>query len=147
MSVQPGARKRPSAPPPFPRTRTTHSTHTPLGRPPTPLSLSLRAQPNHDLFKNLVFINKHVQPSSEPCMNDLLHAAYGSVTGLLTLQYVTALEQTGDMHIAVMDWGADRLYVANAAPGGAQKAYDSTFVEFTMSALWAEPPVGARTDF
>lgn len=76
-------------------------------------------------------------------MNDLLHAAYGNITGLLTLQYVTALEQTGDMHIAVFDFGADRLFVANAAPGGAQLAYDATFVEFTMSSLWAEPPAGA----
>jgi hypothetical protein len=80
-------------------------------------------------------------------MNDLLHAAYGSVTGLLTLQYVTALERTGDMHIAVYDWGADTLHVANASPDGAELAYDATFVGFSMSALWAEPPVGARTEF
>ena len=109
----------------------------PLRSPAPPCS------PNHDLFKNLVFINKHVQPSGEPCMNDLLHAAYGNITGLLVAQYVTALEQTGDMHIAVFDFGADKLFVANAAPGGAQLAYDATFVEFSMSALWAEPPAGA----
>ena len=72
--------------------------------------------------------------------NDLLHAAYGNVTGLLTLQYVTALEKTGDMHIAVFDFGADVLYVSNASPDGTQLAYDATFVSFTMSALWAEPP-------
>ena len=72
-------------------------------------------------------------------MNDALHAVYSSVTGLATLQYVTALEQTGDMHVMVVDFGADRLYVANASPGGAELAYDATFVELTMSALWAEP--------
>jgi hypothetical protein len=104
------------------------------------------AYPNHDLFKNLVFINKHVQPSSEPCMNDLLHSIYSSVTGLATLQYVTALEQTGDMHIAVFDWGVDKLYVANASPDGTQLAYDATFVEFTMSALWAELPAGLHDE-
>jgi hypothetical protein len=80
-------------------------------------------------------------------MNDLLHASYASITGLLTLQYITALEQTGDMHIAVMDFGADALYVANASPDGSQLAYDATFVSFSMSALWAEPPAGARTEF
>jgi hypothetical protein len=73
-------------------------------------------------------------------MNDLLHAAYGNVTGLLTLQYITALEQTGDMHIAIFDFGADALYVANASPDGTQLAYDATFVGFSMSALWQEPP-------
>jgi len=98
--------------------------------------------PNHDRAKGLVFINKHVQPSSEPCMNDALKSVYSSITGLLTLQYITALEQTGDMHIAVMDWGSDALYVANASPDGTQLAYDATFVEFKMSALWAMPPLG-----
>lgn len=96
--------------------------------------------PAHDLFKDLLFINKHVQPSSEPCMNDLMHALYGNVSGLATLQYVTALEQTGDMHIAVYDWAADTLHVANASPDGTQLAYDATFVEFSMSALWAAAP-------
>ena len=73
-------------------------------------------------------------------MNDLLKNAYGNLTGLVTLSYVTSLEQTGDMHIAVFDFGADKLYVSNASPDGKQLAYDATFVEFTMSALWAEPP-------
>lgn len=109
----------------------------PSRTPPPPCTPN--QQPNHDLFKNLVFINKHVQPSSEPCMNDLLHSIYSSVTGLATLQYVTALEQTGDMHIMVIDFGADKVYVANASPDGTELAYDATFVEFTMSALWAEP--------
>ncbi len=81
-------------------------------------------------------------------MNDLLHAAYGNVTGLLTLEYITALEQTGDMHIAVFDFGADALYVANASPDGTQLAYDATFVSFSLSELWAEPPAeGPRSDF
>lgn len=95
---------------------------------------------NHDKYKNLVFINKHVQPSDEPCMNDCLLAIDGNVTGLNTFQYVTALEQTGDMHIAVYDWGADSLYVANASPDGKQLAYDATFVQFTMSDLWNKEP-------
>ena len=99
--------------------------------------------PAHDRFKGLVFINKHVQPSSEPCMNDLMHALYGSISGLATWQYVTALEQTGDMHIMVMDWQADALFVANASPGGGQLAYDATFVSFRMSSLWAEPPLAS----
>ena len=79
-------------------------------------------------------------------MNDLVHSVYSSITGLLTLQYITSLERTGDMHIAVFDFGADRLYVANASPDGAQLAYDATFVELTMSALWAEQPA-LRTEF
>ena len=101
---------------------------------------------NHDKYENLVFINKHVQPSDEPCMNDCLHDIYGSVTGLNTFQYITALEQTGDMHIAVYDFGVDLMFVANASPDGKQLAYDSTFVQFTMSKLWQNLPTGLSTE-
>ena len=72
-------------------------------------------------------------------MNDAIKSIYSSITGLTTLQYITALEQTGDMHIMIIDFGADKLYVANASPDGKELAYDATFGELTMSALWAEP--------
>lgn len=70
-------------------------------------------------------------------MNDLLHAAYGGISGLLVTQFVTALEQTGDMHIMVTDFNRSEVFVANAAPGGGVLAYDAPFVRFNMSALWA----------
>ena len=79
-------------------------------------------------------------------MNDCLHEIYGSVTGLNTFQYITALEQTGDMHIAIYDFGEDEMYVANASPDGKQLAYDSTFVQFTMTKLWQTLPSGLSTE-
>jgi isopenicillin-N N-acyltransferase-like protein len=99
------------------------------------------AYPAHDRFAQLVFINKHVQPSAEPCMNDLMHAAYGSLTGRAAAQFVAALEQTGDMHVMAVDFaGAGELLVSNAGVGGALSAYDAPIVSFNLSALWAEPP-------
>jgi hypothetical protein len=100
----------------------------------------------HDRFDSLVFINKHVQPSSEPCMNDLMQAAVSAraMTGDVAARYVAALEQTGDSHIAVFDFTGDgTVRVANASPvgvgGAVTPAYASPFVAFNMSALWAEP--------
>lgn len=103
--------------------------------------------PAHDLFDSLLFINKHVQPSSEPCMNDLMHALVGAraMSGDALARYVAALEQTGDSHIAVFDFTDDgMMWIANASPvgpgGDVTPAYASPFVSFNMSALWAEPP-------
>jgi hypothetical protein len=28
---------------------------------------------NHDQFEGLVFVDKHTQPSSDPCLNSLMH--------------------------------------------------------------------------
>jgi isopenicillin-N N-acyltransferase-like protein len=98
------------------------------------------AYPNHDLFTNLVFINKHVQPSNDPCMNDLMHYAYGSFDGPTIAKYVTAMEQTGDMHIAIYDWGQEYMYVSNAgiaaADGSCIPAYERPFLRFDMGQLW-----------
>jgi len=53
---------------------------------------------------------------------------------------VTAYEQTGDMHIAVFDWGNKQMYVSNAGladvNGNAVPAYDRPFLRFDMEALW-----------
>lgn len=105
--------------------------------------------PNHDLFTNLVFIDKHVQPSGNPCMNQLMHAYYGQIDALNVLQYVTAQAQTGDMHIQVTDYANELIYVSNAAPvdanGNAVPAYVRPFIRLNLTELWQTPnPTGTR---
>lgn len=100
--------------------------------------------PNHDLFPGLVFLNKNAQPSSNPCMNDLMHAFYGSLDGPSIATYVTSLAQTGDMHIAIYDRGNELMFVSNAgasnAAGVAVPAYTRPFQRFNLTALWSLPP-------
>ena len=119
--------------------------------------------PNHDLFEGLVFIDKHTQPSSDPCLNTLLHKYYGNIDPMVTLQYITAVFQTGNMHIAIYDFENSLMYVAprvpstflvflfifmcfcdrfvsNALPPNAtgyiSNAYDNTFIRLNMTELW-----------
>jgi len=99
--------------------------------------------PAHDYFPDLVFVNKHVQPSSELCMNDLFHWGYGALRATDFYTTITALEQTGDMHIAVADFDAKQWTVANASPmPNNTPAYNNGFVQFDMMALWNEPNPG-----
>lgn len=99
------------------------------------------AYPNHDLFVNAIFVNKHVQPSQDPCLNDLMHYVYGRIDGVSVARYVTAMHQTGDMHIAIYDRNNEYLYVANAgvadANGNASPAYTAQFLRFDAAALWS----------
>jgi len=53
--------------------------------------------PAHDLFNGLVFVDKHTQPSEDPCLNDLLQMYYGNIDPLVTLRNITSVFQTGDM--------------------------------------------------
>ena len=78
-------------------------------------------------------------------MNDIMHWLYGNIDAVSTLQYVTALEQTGDMHIAVYDFSNALMYVANASPGDGHgnnvtNAYDMPFQRFNMTELWNLAP-------
>lgn len=95
---------------------------------------------NHDRFDDLVFVDKHVQPSHDPCLNNLLHDYYGKIDTQNTLQYITSQLQTGDMHIAIYDFEHDLMTVSNASPANAQgkctPAYDRPFIQLNMTALF-----------
>lgn len=97
--------------------------------------------PNHDQFQSLVFVDKHTQPSSDPCFNTLLLKYYGSLDPTTTLKYITSQFQTGDMHIAIYDFENGMMYVANALPPNAtgyiSNAYDNTFIALNMTHLFA----------
>jgi len=95
----------------------------------------------HSYFPGVLFVNKHVQPSKDSCMNDLITQYYGSLTALDVFQSITALQQTGDMHIAVADFDNKMYYVANAKPmPDNQPAYGNGFISFNMTALWQQQP-------
>lgn len=96
---------------------------------------------NHDTFKDLVFVNKHTQPSDDPCMNDLFHEAYGEITAEFLARNVTGQQQTGDMQVAVYDFSSSMMWVSNAAPvqpdGSVVYAYERPMVEVDMEAWWS----------
>lgn len=97
--------------------------------------------PYHSLFDGLIYLNKHVQPSLEYCMNDLFTATYGVITPQVIFQNVTAQEQTGDMHIMVTSYSEGLAWVSNAAPvaadGSVVPAYVRQFIQVNLTALWA----------
>jgi len=95
---------------------------------------------HHDYYPELLFVNKHQQPSGEPCMNDLMAWGYGNFHAVDVFTTVTALEQTGDMHIAVADFDAKLWYISNASPApNASPAYNNGFIRLNMTQLWSTP--------
>lgn len=98
--------------------------------------------PGHPRIPHVVYIDKvflnmfyiwvlqHEQPSSDPCLGSLLKKYYGKIDPIVTLQYITAVFQTGDMHIAIYDFSTMQMYVSNASPyvnGTFTPAYDRPF--------------------
>ncbi len=95
--------------------------------------------PQHPQLRDVVYVDKHVQPSHDPCLGSLLQEAHGSLTpeGLVR---VASLLQTGDTHAAVYDFLHMRMLVSNASPfvnGTCVPAYNRQFVSLNMRVLFA----------
>lgn len=70
-----------------------------------------------------------------------LTALHGSITPEITIQNITAVVQTGDLHIAIYDLTSMILHTANARKDGAsgsQMAYDRPFLRLNMTTIFAE---------
>eukprot|EP01133_Synstelium_polycarpum_P010208 gene10208-11890_t len=73
--------------------------------------------PQHPLIKNVVYVDKHRQPSSDPCMASLIESQHGSIN-VDTMINLVSLFQTGDLHIAIYDFSHNKIYVSVATTTG-----------------------------
>lgn len=72
-----------------------------------------------------------------------LNAAYGKITPEVTISNITAIAQTGDLHVAIYDLTNMILYTANAkkdSASGPINAYDRTFLRLDMNAVFSVLP-------
>jgi hypothetical protein len=98
---------------------------------------------NHTSIPDVVYVDKHTQPSFDPCMPSLIQQAYGSITAETVMQTIAPVFGTGNMHIAVFDHEQQLMYVANASPyinNNSIPAYQRPFVQYSLTALFAEQP-------
>jgi len=97
--------------------------------------------PGHPKMPNLIYVNKHVQPSSDPCLGNLLQEQYGAIDSNYLMQHVAAEHETGDAHAAVYDFAQNLMYVVVASPyvnGTYTPAYNRQWTKLDMTALFNE---------
>jgi len=82
-------------------------------------------------------------PSYNQVLNEELYAYYGNITAYNGLHYISAIEQSGDNHIAYYDLQQMLAYVAFAAPhnvGGPIEAYARQYTVIDVASLFEEQP-------
>ncbi|EDQ90047.1 uncharacterized protein MONBRDRAFT_36634 [Monosiga brevicollis MX1] len=94
--------------------------------------------PAHPLFDGLVFINKHVQPSSDTCMGSLMTKYYGSLDAETTIRNVLGNTASGDMHAAFYDYGNNVIHVSVAGLPVANDG-NGTVIDGPMAPAHARP--------
>mgnify|MGYP006413170431 FL=1 len=80
-------------------------------------------------------------PAYSQALHDQLVKNYGTLTPEATIKDITAIAQTGDLHIAIYDLTANWMFVANARKTtgtGPAFAYDRTFNRLNMTAVFDE---------
>ena len=76
-------------------------------------------------------------------MHDQLDKHHGNISAVNTIQDIVPIVQTGDLHIAIYDLAKMFMHVSVARRDGMTgppMAYDRSFIELDMAALFAEPP-------
>jgi len=96
----------------------------------------------HPRIKNLVYWGMDwICPSYNTALANLLMKYYGKITPEVAMQYISAVEQSGDNHIAFYDLTDMELFVSFAAPhtvGGPVPAYDRQYTKWNVTALLDE---------
>lgn len=104
--------------------------------------------PAHPTLPNVTYVDKHMQPSNNPCLGNLLREGMGKLNAEYLATTVASFEQSGDIHAATFDDLNQIAYFSimkksfdtGAAP---ENAYDRQWTKLDMRALWAEqPPTG-----
>lgn len=99
--------------------------------------------PQHPTIQDVVYVDKHVQPSHDPCLGSLLQEGYGSLAPAYMEQTVAALTQSGDLMAVVFDFDANLMDVAVASQlanvTNVINAYDRQYLRFNMTQLFNLP--------
>eukprot|EP00043_Microstomoeca_roanoka_P004787 m.51843 g.51843 ORF g.51843 m.51843 type:complete len:440 (+) comp12654_c0_seq1:210-1529(+) len=95
----------------------------------------------HPRIENVVYYGMDwLCPGYSEVLGAQLQKFYGNITAENTISDITAITQTGDLHIAIYDLTDNILHVANARRDGAQgplNAYDRAFIRLDMQAVFA----------
>jgi hypothetical protein len=99
----------------------------------------------HVYQKDVLYFDKHTQPSHHPCMPALMKKHYGRYDAATTLRYITPVVQTGNMLLAFYEYADMKLYLSNASPGNATggdvvPAYNRPAVVFDMTTEFNRSP-------
>jgi hypothetical protein len=94
------------------------------------------------VIKDLVYVDKHEQPSHDQCLPDALNHFYGKVDFDTTSQVIQA-HKTGDLHAAAYDFSKMQMVLAigkidaSGSYGEDGYAYNRPWVKFDLEDVWA----------
>ena len=93
------------------------------------------SQPQLD---GVFFLNKHVQPSDDPCMGNILREQHGQITAETMYRDIVGYQRTGDNKWAVMDPEAQEIWVAYSQYGTTINAFERSPIHIRLNDYWTD---------
>ena len=97
----------------------------------------------HPRIKDIVYWGMDWDcPGYNQILSEQLLKYYGSINAANTMRYITAITQTGNLHIAIYDYANDDVYISIAAKSDEDTtdiyAYQRQFIRFDLVQLFLE---------
>jgi len=98
----------------------------------------------HPKFEGVVYWGMDWDcPSYNYVLSQQIAKYYGKITPQIAISYLTAIEMSGDNHLAFYDLPHSQIYVSFAKPtyiNGPENGYDRQFTQFNLIELFNEAP-------
>ena len=97
----------------------------------------------HPVIEDVMYWDKHEQPTFSYCLSDLLQMYHGQITAKDLALNIAPTSGTGNMHCVTFDYEAQLAFIANArktnVTAGPLNAYERQFTQLNLTQLWMEP--------
>lgn len=93
---------------------------------------------SHPQLDGVFFFDKHVQPSNDPCMGNILREQHGRITAETMYRDIVGYQRTGDNKWAVMDPAAQEIWVAWSQYGTTVNAFERSPIHIKLNDYWTK---------
>lgn len=93
---------------------------------------------SHPQLDGVFFYDKHVQPSDDYCMGDILKESHGQITAETLYRDVVGLQRTGDNKWVVMDPASQEIWAAWSEFGAEINAFERSPIHIRLNDFWTK---------
>lgn len=92
--------------------------------------------PQHPQIDGVFYFDKHVQPSNDECVGNILKDAVPNITPATLYRDVAGFHQTGDTQVCAMDLTSQEIWVSYSEFGTNVKAYLRSPIHIKLQEFW-----------
>lgn len=94
--------------------------------------------PQHPQMNGIFYFDKHVQPSNNECVGNILKMNYGKITPATLYREVAGFHQTGNTQMCAMDLTNNEIWLSYSEFGTNVDAYKRSPIHVKLNDFWGQ---------